>query len=127
MTKKKAKKAAAPDRALIRHCVTFAQAVAAGYAGFAADPDGNSAHAAPAGNPYTQRADEALIAIARLHAETTEGLEAKARIVPFILKNSDGTWSELQEAFFESFGRDVKEFWARRAGRIAAAETARAA
>lgn len=98
------------DTALIRECVIFAQSVAAYDAGLAADPDRNSVHAERFANQYLGRANEALAKISQTPASTAEGLQAKARIVPVVISNAAQSMDDREEAFFLSFGADVKAF-----------------
>jgi hypothetical protein len=99
------------ETALIRECVIYAQSVAAWAGGFDADPDGDSAHAAPLGKSHFARAEQALAKISRTPAMTAEGLQAKARIVPAIMKAAAGCVMDKEEgAFLSSFGADVKAF-----------------
>jgi len=96
--------------ALIRECVIFAQSVAACDAGFTADPDCDFTHAARFGDQYLDRANEALAKISRTPAKSAEALQAKARLVPMVIKNAVGSPDEREVAFFLSFGADVKAF-----------------
>jgi hypothetical protein len=97
-------------RALIRECILFVQSVAAYDAGFKADPDGDYAHAARLGDRHLDRASEAFEKISRTPATTTEGLQAKARIVPALIKHAAQSMDEREEAFFLSFAADVKAY-----------------
>jgi len=53
-------------------------------------------------------AGEALAEISRTPATTPQGLQAKARIVPAVIKNAAGSPDEREEDFFLSFSADVK-------------------
>ena len=110
--KRPAKKQPKKDFALIRECVIYAQSVAAQSAGFAADPTGNNDHASALADIYFKRAEAALLKIARTPATTVEGLQAKARIVPVMIDDNEGSIVPEEKAFFRSFAAEVKEFLA---------------
>ncbi len=111
----RSKKRAAPkpdtDAALIRECVAFAQNVAAGDAGFIADPTDNK-YAEKLGEQFSRRSEIALLKIGKLSATTAEGLQAKARVAPIVIRNTLGVPDEREDAFFTSFAADVKAFLA---------------
>ena len=98
------------DEHLINECVVYAQGVAAFHAGFGADPDGWSKHAEGLGNPHYDRARQALRKIATMKARTPAGLDAKARIIPVVLDDSEGSLEDADEAFYRSFAADVRAF-----------------
>ena len=97
----------ASDDLLISHCVSYAQFVAAHEAGFEADPDGDNKVAEHLGG-YRSKIEKALQAVAEIDAQTPEGLQAKARIVPFILRDTAGGMDEREFGFFQGFAADVK-------------------
>ena len=97
------------DKRLIEECVSYAQSVAAFAAGFDADPDGNNVYAEKIGG-HDKRAAEAIEKIAGIAAKTTKGLQAKARIVPMVLKDSEGNLRYRGQNFVLSFAADVKAF-----------------
>jgi len=94
---------------LIDECVIYAQAVGAFEAGFIADPDRNTDHAARLGQMHDDRAFAALEKIAAMPAKTADSLEAKARIVPLIFQ-SDCVLDEREQACILSFAADTKAF-----------------
>lgn len=103
-------KAVSPDAALIRACISYAQATAAHQAAFAADPDANNTFAEGAISLPEKHAAAALRTIAATKATTVEGLQAKARILPMILRYEDADHLEISAesvAFFRSFAADV--------------------
>jgi hypothetical protein len=108
-SKKRAAPKPASDAALIRECVVFAQNVAAEEAGFIADPT-DSEYASKMGNPFCRRYNEALHKMGKLSAKTAEGLQAKARVIPIVIRNAIGSPDEREDAFFTRFGADVKAF-----------------
>jgi hypothetical protein len=95
---------AATDEPLIRECIAFAQNVAAFAAGFAIDPT-DSEYAEPMGSRFSTRYLSALFNISKMSALTLEGLQAKARVLPIIIKNAGV--SEHEDNFFKSFAVDV--------------------
>ena len=97
------------DDTLIALCVEYAQNVAAIDAGFAADPDGNSKFA-EGGRNFWKQAMHALESIGRISATTVQGLSAKARIVPAVIKEGDGIMEDASSTFFLSLARDVRAF-----------------
>jgi hypothetical protein len=100
------------DHALIRKCVTYAQTIAAFHGGWDADPSGNSDFAADKRSlQYERAAEAALTAIARTRAATPEGLQAKARVVPILMKDlGNSVMNEDQMEFLLSFAKEVREF-----------------
>src|ERR1700694_3215183 len=89
-TKKLTTKRAADD-AVIALCVEYAQCVAAIQAGYEADPDGDFKFAdGPAEANFRKRRKRALDGIGRHKTTTADGLSAKARIVPMIVKDNEG-------------------------------------
>lgn len=113
-SKRKGSKAKRPtaskDERLINECVIFAQSVAANDAGYDADPDGNNEYATRAGARHSARAAAALAYISETPATTAEALQAKARIIPAVIKDAAHSMDEREEAFFLSFGADVKDY-----------------
>jgi hypothetical protein len=112
-TKSKRSPAASSDTRLIKECVIYGQEIAAFYAGFEADPDGSSKHASGLGGRHEDRARRALTQIATTNASTPAGLDAKARILPLVIEDSDGSggvMEEADEAFYRSFTADVRAF-----------------
>jgi hypothetical protein len=114
-TKAKRTKAAKPrapsDKALINHCVTYAQSIAAFREGFRADPDGSNEHAAALGARHSARAFQSLTWIASMPAATPEGLCAKARIVPIVIEdNETGCFEVADLDFLSGFANEVKKF-----------------
>lgn len=110
---KRARKAAANDDALIRHCVALAQCVTAREAGFEADPDGDNKYAAHASTPLDRRGSAALDYIVNTRAMTWAGLQSKARVVPFVIQDFGGRMgcmTEEAEQFFLTLSKEVKEF-----------------
>jgi hypothetical protein len=119
-TSKRAAKAKAASRrkvtkplnesVLIRECVVYAQSIAAQSAGFRADGDGDMVHAVALGRLQSSRAKQALARISSMHAETAEGLQAKARILTIVLDDSEGSLEIYDAAFLVAFATDVKNF-----------------
>jgi hypothetical protein len=101
---------AASDARLISECVIYAQEIAAFHAGFMADSDGNKDHAAGLGDRHQQRAQQALTKIATMKATTPTALDAKARILPVVIQDCEGSFQDADEAFFRSFAADVRAF-----------------
>lgn len=108
-SKPRAAKESASDAALIRECVAFAQNVAAEEAGFIVDPT-DSEYASKMGNPFCRRYNEALHKMGKLSAKTAEGLQAKARVIPIVIRNAIGSPDEREDAFFTCFAADVRAF-----------------
>jgi hypothetical protein len=98
------------DARLINECVVYAQGIAAFHAGFGADPDGGSKHAEGLGNPHYERARQALMKIATMKARTPAGLDAKARILPVVIHDSEGSMESADEVFYRTFAADVRAF-----------------
>ena len=99
-----------PDDALILHCISFAQNVAALHATFKADPT-DSEYAGKAAERLERASERTLMEAAAIPATTFVGLNAKARIVPLILEDQPGNYtSDEAEAFLRSFAADVKAF-----------------
>ena len=103
---------ASTDHGLIRNCVAYAKALGAFHEGSNADPDGNGAFSggSPSFQRLESRARKLLTTIARTPATTANGLEAKARIVPMIMRDADGDFQDREQEFFGSFGAEVKAF-----------------
>jgi hypothetical protein len=111
MTKSKAsRQKAISDARLIKECVIYAQEIAAFHAGFTADPDGSSKHAAGLGDRHERRAQQALAKIAAMKASTPEGLQAKARILPVVIHDDEGSMESDSEVFYRTFAADVRAF-----------------
>ena len=115
-TTTKPAKQASPDAALIGACVRFAQVIAGAQAAFKADPDGDCAYAEPIDTRAHGQAQKALSA-ASAAAQTTAGINAKARLVPFILDhdganvpNSPIHLRGSSAAFMLAFASDVQSF-----------------
>jgi hypothetical protein len=107
----KAKRSPAPsDTHLISECVIHAQEIAAFHAGFTADPDGSSRNAQGLGDPHYDRAQRALTKIATMKARTPTGLDAKARILPIVIHDSEGNMESADEVFYRTFAADVRAF-----------------
>lgn len=109
----KAKAKAAPsDARLIQKCVVYAQEIAAFHAGFRADPDCDGKYAVgPLGVRHENCAQQALKDIAAMSASTAAGLQAKARILPIVVDDCDGSFmDDTAAAFYRSFAADVKLF-----------------
>jgi hypothetical protein len=106
---KRRKLPTAPDAALIAACVTFAQYVAAFDAGFGADPT-DSEFAEKLGRRFCSQINGRIRKIAAMSATTAEGVQAKARAVRTVVKNSGGSMEENEEKFFLSFASDVQRF-----------------
>jgi hypothetical protein len=101
------------DQGLLRDCVAYAQAIGGYHAGFAADDTGNSDFAGEPGSigdRLLKRAYKLLVTIGRTPATTASGLRAKARIVPLILRDADGSAQDHDLEFFASFASEVKDF-----------------
>jgi hypothetical protein len=110
-TKTKRSPGKAPsDTPLINECVRYAQEMAAFHAGFKADPDGSSKHAAGLGNRHERRAKQALTKIATMKASTPTGLDAKARILPVVIQDDEGSMESASEVFYRTFAADVRAF-----------------
>jgi hypothetical protein len=62
------------------------------------------------GNRHQNRAWQALTTIATMNASTPEGLQAKARIVPFVIDDGEGSMEDTDAAFYRSFAADVRAF-----------------
>jgi hypothetical protein len=97
------------NTAVIRAAVTYAQNVGAFHAGFDADPSGSNVTASgPLGEAFERDRDDALEVLAKAGATTFAALQAKARVVPFLLQDDQGgeadTW-----AFIRRFAEDVKK------------------
>jgi hypothetical protein len=103
-------KAAASDACLINEWVIYAQEIATFNAGFKADPDGGSKHAAGLGDQHYDRAQQALTKMATMKASTPAGLDAKAHILPVVIQDSGGSLQDADEAFCGSFAADVRAF-----------------
>jgi hypothetical protein len=117
MTKRKAKstprrKATRPpnDKALINHCVIYAQSIAAGNAGYAADPDGSCKYAAALDDRHRKRAESALARITNTTPATAAGLQAKARIAPLMLGDKFRLVKIEEQNFLTTFAGEVKAF-----------------
>ena len=93
---------ASTDHGLIRNCVAYAKALGAFHEGSNADPDGNGAFSggSPSFQRLKSRARKLLTTIARTPATTANGLEAKARIVPMIMRDADGDFQDREQEFF---------------------------
>ena len=102
------------DLELIRDCVDYSRTVAGYLAGFDVDPDGNSKFADDkAGQRLSNRAEKLLSKISRTRAKTAEGLQAKASIVPMILKNGgEESPHEREINFLETFASEVRSWLA---------------
>ena len=98
------------DARLISECVVYAQEIGAYHAGFKADPDGSSKNAAGLGDLRYQRAQQALTKIATMKARTPTGLDAKARILPMVIDDNEGSLQDIDEAFCRTFAADVQAF-----------------
>ena len=102
------------DSDLISNCVAYARAIAGFQAGWDVDPDGNSELAAnAAGLRMEQHAKVLLAKITDSPAQTARDLEAKARMVPFILLSAAAVSRSLhgdEVDFFEAFASEVKQF-----------------
>jgi hypothetical protein len=103
-------KAAPSDTHLIKECITYAQEIAAFRAGFTADPDSWSKHAADLGNRHESRAKKALAKIATMKASTPMGLDAKASILPMVIQDDEGSMESASEVFYRTFAADVRSF-----------------
>lgn len=110
-SKKRSAPKMASDDALIRECIAFAQNLAASDASFDADPT-ESIYAERFRGPFFRRCNEALRKMAKLSARTAEGLQAKASVVPMVIRNTAGRPDEREDAFFTCFAADVKAFLA---------------
>ena len=107
------RKPADPDASIIKACVRFAQCTAGFAAGFTADPDGNFKYAGPAkGSVMRREVRTSLEFLGKKKATTPEGLNAKARVVPIIIKDDTGLFENGGGAFLLSFAAEVKEFTA---------------
>lgn len=115
--RRRRRRQAAKDRALIRDCVLYAQAVAALKAGYEVDPDTDGRYAGALGMRHLRRAERALERIAGREAATSLGLEAKARILPVIVSRRMGLLSDLEAALIARFADEVRaDLCLRRAG-----------
>ncbi|QTL03938.1 hypothetical protein J5J86_00740 [Aquabacter sp. L1I39] len=115
--RRRSRKQAAKDCALIRDCVLYAQAVAALKAGYEADPDTDGRYAGALGMRHLRRAERALERIAGREACTSSGLEAKARILPVIVSRRMGLLSDLEATLIARFADEVRgDLCLRRAG-----------
>jgi hypothetical protein len=105
---------ALPDLELIRDCVDYSRTVAGYLAGFDADPDGNNKFADDkAGQRLSSRAYKLLRKISRTPAKAAQGLQAKASIVPMILKNGGADSPDEREIdFLETFASEVRAWLA---------------
>jgi hypothetical protein len=97
----------ATDARLIEACITYAQCMAAHQATFRAAPD--DAYSDKFTGAAFKRATTALRA-AKSKATTAGGLQAKARIVPIVADDAEGSFEEEQVDFLLSFALDVKVF-----------------
>ena len=105
------RKPADPDARIVAAAVKFAQCMAGFAAGFTADPDGDFKYAGPErGSPLWREAVAALAFLGEHPARSPEGLSAKARIAPTIVKDDTGLFENGGASFLSSFAADVKEF-----------------
>jgi hypothetical protein len=95
------------DAKIVTACLGYSMTISAVSAAFEADPDGNSKNAARITGPYYERATKYLIT-ATTPAATMIGLSAKARIVPIVLLDAEGTLEEENENFLSAFAADVQ-------------------
>jgi hypothetical protein len=107
--KKKAKPTRGADEALVTDCVLFVRWLAANEAGINADPSGNSEVANKLPNLW-RKSRKALARIAGTKATTTSGLQAKARIVPYIIPDNLSCLNDDEFEFLRSFATDVSTF-----------------
>jgi hypothetical protein len=99
-----------PEALIIRLCMTYAQNVNALGGIFRADPT-DSKYAEPAADPLYRNMQRALLECSAIAATTLFAINAKARIVPMILKDEGfNHCSDEARAFYESFAADVKAF-----------------
>ncbi len=103
-----AREGAKRDAALIRDCITYAQALAALKAGHDADPDPDGQYADELGGAATCNSVETLGRLAILSAATPISLQAKARVVPLLLAHCHGVLEATEEAFLKRFADDVR-------------------
>ena len=80
------------------------------HAGFKADPDDSSKHAAGLGKLHERRAKRALEKIATMKTSTPTGLDAKARILPMVIQDDEGSMESTSEVFYRTFAADVRAF-----------------
>jgi hypothetical protein len=109
-TKAKRPGDSASDARLVSECVIYAQEIAGYQAGFMADPHSSSKNAAGLGKRRYDRAQQALTKIATMKASTPYGLDAKARILPLVIDDNEGSMQDIDEAFCRSFAADVRAF-----------------
>ena len=100
------------DDSLVRDCVIYAQAIGALKAGYEADPDPNGRYAGSLSLRFYQRAEGALARIAERPTHTSQGLEAKARIVPVIVARHMGVLPEAE--LISHFADEVRADLAKR-------------
>ena len=98
------------DKALINHCVTYAQSIAADHAGYRADPDGGNEHAETLGKRHFNRAFQALTRIAATPATTPAGLCSKVRIVPILFEDSRCSIRTHEVEFLKSLASELEAF-----------------
>lgn len=104
MKRPAADKLRSADRGLIRSCVAAAQSHGAYEAGFPVDPIGNSDFAGS--GSFWVAFEMALNRATQLRAKTSAGLQAKARLVPIVIKSG----MRSADDFFASFAMGVKQF-----------------
>jgi hypothetical protein len=97
---------------LIADCVEYARMIAAFNAGFSVDPTGNNDFAGSKNYHRTLgRACDLLASIARRPATTVMALQAKARVVHWIMEDGASHSPEERDIdFLISFASDVEKF-----------------